>query len=121
MTRWLALLGATLCEVTATLALRAAVDAPPWYALTTIGYLGAFALLAVTLEAGMPMGLAYGLWAATGVALTATLAVPLFGEHLGGTMLLGIGFIVVGVLLVEVGSQRTTRARGGAAVEEVTC
>lgn len=120
MIRWLALLGATLTEVAGTLALRAAVDAPLWYPVTAIGYLSAFALLAVTLDRGMPMGIAYGLWAATGVALTAGLAVPLFREPLGHTMLLGIGFIFVGVLLVELGSHRTSRPRG-TVPEEVAC
>ena len=114
MTRWLTLVAAILSEVTATLALRAAVDAPGWYALTAVGYVTAFGLLALTLEAGTPVGVAYGIWAATGVALTALLAWPLFGEVLRSTTAAGIGLIVVGVVLVEVGSHRATRRAGRA-------
>ena len=122
MTRRFTLVGAILSEVTATLALRAAVDAPGWYALTVVGYVAAFGLLALTLEAGTPVGVAYGIWAATGVALTAVLAWPLFGEVLHPLTVGGIALIVVGVVLVEVGSHRATRRRrqapepGGVAV-----
>lgn len=109
MNRWLPLLAAITSEVTATLALRAAVDAPAWYAVTAVGYLLAFTLLARTLEAGMPVGVAYAVWAATGVAATALLAAPLFGETLSPAVGLGIVLIVVGVVVVEVGSHRAER------------
>lgn len=109
MNRWLPLLAAITSEVTATLALRAAVDAPAWYAVTAVGYLLAFTLLARTLEAGMPVGVAYAVWAATGVAATALLAAPLFNETLSPAVGLGIVLIVVGVVVVEVGSHRAER------------
>lgn len=51
----------------------------------------------------LPAG-AYGIWAAAGVALTALLGKVVFGEALNRTMLLGIGLIVVGVLLIELGA-----------------
>ena len=87
------LAAAIVSEVTATLALRAAVDQPAWYALTAVGYLAAFGLLARTLEAGMPVGVAYAVWAATGVAATAVLAATLFGEAL--TPLVGAGIALI--------------------------
>lgn len=106
MNRWIPLLAAIVSEVTATLALRAAVDDPGWYAVTAVGYLVAFALLARTLEAGMAVGVAYAVWAATGVAATAVLAAPLFGETLSPVVGLGIVLIVLGVVVVELGSHR---------------
>lgn len=48
--------------------------------------------------------MAYGIWAATGVALTAVLARLIFDEPLSLTMVFGILLIGAGVLLVEVGS-----------------
>jgi len=51
----------------------------------------------------LPIGVAYGIWAATGVALTAVLGRVLFREPLTRLMLGGIGLIIVGVLLVELG------------------
>ncbi len=57
-----------------------------------------------SLRLGMPLGIAYGIWAAAGVALTAVASRFLFGEPLTRKMLGGIGFIVVGVLLIELGA-----------------
>lgn len=107
MNPWTPLAAAIASEVTATLALRAAVDQPAWYALTVVGYLVAFGLLAYTLEAGMPVGVAYAVWSATGVAATAVLAAPLFGERLSPTVGVGIALIVLGVVVVELGSHRS--------------
>ena len=113
---WLWLAGAIVVEVTASLSLQAAVDSPGWYALVVAGYLASFALLIRVLRAGMAIGVAYGIWGASGVALTAVLAAALFGQALTPVMLGGIAIIVAGVLLVEIGSQRALAARGKAAV-----
>jgi small multidrug resistance pump len=112
--RWLLLGGAILTEVTAALALQAAVDAPGWYALVVAGYLAAFGFLTRVLKAGMAVGVAYGIWGASGVALTAVGATVLFGQPLTGLMILGLVLIVAGVLLVELGSQRAHAARAAA-------
>ena len=52
---------------------------------------------------GIPLGVAYGTWAAAGVALTAIGSRVLFGEVLIRRMVAGIGLIMVGVLLLELG------------------
>lgn len=109
--RWLLLGGAIASEVTASLALQAAVDAPAWYALVVVGYLVAFGFLTRVLKAGMAVGVAYGIWGAAGVALTAVGATALFGQPLTGPMIAGLVLIVAGVLLVELGSQRAHAAR----------
>ena len=103
---WLALGGAIVSEVSATLALRQALNHPGFYVIVGIGYALAFILLSLTLKAGMPLGVAYGLWGALGVALTAVLSMVLFGESVTVLVALGIALIMVGVLLVEVGAQR---------------
>ncbi|MFM8597822.1 MAG: DMT family transporter, partial [Mycobacterium sp.] len=66
-----------------------------------VGYSASFALLWVTLSLGMPVGIAYGVWSACGVALVAVLARVLFAEPLTRVMVLGIGLIIVGVLTIE--------------------
>lgn len=112
MSRWAPLAVAIVLEVTGTLALRAALDHPAWYAVVAVGYAGAFVALSATLRSGMGVGVAYGIWAATGVVLTALLAAVLFDETLTATMGLGIVLVVGGVLCVEVGSHgASTRAR----------
>ncbi|WP_309147104.1 SMR family transporter [Curtobacterium sp. MCLR17_034] len=68
-------------------------------------------MLIRVLRSGMAVGVAYGIWGASGVALTAVLAAVLFGQALTLTMIIGIALIAVGVLLVEIGSQRALARR----------
>ena len=103
---WPALGGAIISEVSATLALRQALNHPGFYVVVGIGYALAFILLSLTLKAGMPLGVAYGLWGALGVALTAVLSMLVFGEPITVLVALGIALIMAGVLLVELGAQR---------------
>ncbi|WP_413450332.1 multidrug efflux SMR transporter [Georgenia phoenicis] len=108
MTSWLLLAGAIVCEVSGSLSLRAAVDDPRWYVLVVVGYVSAFVFLAAVLRRGMPLGVAYGIWGATGVVLTAALSAAIFGEPVTLLMAAGMALIIGGILLVEVGSHRAT-------------
>ena len=99
-------LGAPISEVSATLALRQALNQPGFYAVVGIGYALAFILLSLALKAGMPLGVAYGLWGAVGVALPAVLSMLVFGEPITVLVAFGIALIMAGVLLVELGVQR---------------
>ncbi|WP_431837172.1 DMT family transporter [Cellulomonas sp. Y8] len=114
---WLLLLGAIATEVTGSLALRAAVDHPGWYVVVVPAYVAAFAFLGAVLRAGMGLGVAYGVWGATGVALTAVLGAAVFGEPFTPVVAAGIVLIMAGVLVVELGAQRAHRARAAAAGE----
>lgn len=106
MRKWLLLAAAISCEVTASLSLKGALDAPALYAVVVAGYLASFVFLALVLRAGLPLGVAYGIWGALGVALTALLSALLFAEPLTALMGAGMVLIIGGVLLVELGSQR---------------
>jgi len=109
MNKWIKLSVAIFSEVVGTLALRAAIDHSAWFALVAVGYLMAFGLLGAVLAAGMPVGVAYGIWAATGVALTAVLATLIFGDPFTVQIGFGIALVMVGVLLVEMGSHSPAR------------
>ena len=108
MLRWILLACAVLSEVSASLSLKAALDAPAWYALVVVGYSAAFVLLAAVLRTGMPIGVAYGVWAAFGVALTAVGGAVVFDEPVGAVSACGIALVIGGVLLVELGAQHST-------------
>ncbi|CAM3414807.1 DMT family transporter [Isoptericola cucumis] len=102
---WLFLAGAILSEVGGTLSLRmVSTGRRAWLAGVLVGYLVAFSLLLLALADGMALGVAYGIWAASGVALTAVLSRFLFSEPLTWVMGLGIVLIVGGVLLIETGA-----------------
>lgn len=103
---WLLLAGAILTEVAATLSLRASegLKKKRWIAPVAVLYVVAFGLLAIALANGMPVGIAYGIWAACGVALTAIGARVFFRETLTPRMVVGIGLIAVGVFVIEFGA-----------------
>lgn len=101
---WVLLAVAIVSEVGATISLKPATDGKKvFFVPVVLGYLVAFSLLAVALTLGLPIGVAYGIWAATGVALTAILGRVLFREPLTALMLTGIALIIAGVFLVELG------------------
>lgn len=102
---WFFLAVAILAEVAATMSLRAAVTGSRvWYAPVAAGYLLAFTMLSFALQQGMGIGVAYGIWAAAGVAVTAVLSKWIFAEALTPLMAAGIVLIAAGVLLVELGA-----------------
>lgn len=98
-----ALAGAIVFEVVATLSLRASEGfrKKAWIAPVVIGYLASFYLLWLTLALGMPVGIAYGVWTACGVALVAVIARFVFTEPLTWLMALGIALVIGGVLTIE--------------------
>jgi len=51
----------------------------------------------------LPLGIAYGIWAAAGVAAVAVLSIPLFGESLSGVQAGGLVLVVLGVVALEAG------------------
>lgn len=112
MRTWALLLGAISVEVTASLSLKGALERPWLYTVVVAGYLSSFLLLALVLRAGMPLGVAYGIWGALGVAGTAVLSSALFDEPLTRLMIAGMALVMAGVLLVEIGSQRASRSTG---------
>lgn len=110
MRKWWFLAAAITCEVTGSLALKGALDQSALYLLVVIGYVASFGFLTLVIKEGMPLGVAYGIWGASGVALTASFAAIVYGEAFTGLMILGLALVVAGVVLVEVGSQQPGRS-----------
>jgi small multidrug resistance pump len=104
------LAGAIFSEVAASLSLKAALGYPGFYLVVVVGYAASFALFDALLKAGMGLGVAYGIWGAIGVATVAMASAVIFGEALDVTAWMGIGLVVLGVLVVELGSNRAERS-----------
>lgn len=113
MRKWALLLAAIAVEVSGTLSLRAAQDHPAWLVVVVVGYVASFYFLTMVLRAGMPVGVAYGIWGALGTATTAILAAVIFGDPFTTPIVAGIGLIIAGVLMVEFGSRHSTGAESG--------
>ncbi|MFN1608530.1 DMT family transporter [Vibrio harveyi] len=65
-----------------------------------IGYGIAFFLLSVTVKS-MPVGLVYAIWSGAGVVLVAAVGYFLYGQKLDLAAIVGIGFILTGVMIVN--------------------
>jgi len=104
---WLLLAGAILSEVTATISLKLSDGFSKLVptVIVVIGYICAFILLSQVLKRGMSIGVAYGIWAAVGVALVALVGALFLGDSL--TTLVQVGGLVLvggGVLALEHGA-----------------
>lgn len=69
-----------------------------------ICYLGAFYFLSIVLKS-MPVGLAYAIWSGLGIVLISTIGYALFGQTLDMAAVIGLGFIIVGVIIVNLFSK----------------
>jgi small multidrug resistance pump len=117
MRRWSLLSLAIACEVTGSLSLKAALDHRIFYVLVAVGLGSSGVLLAVMLRRGFPLGLVYGIWSAAGVALTFVFSMLLYSEAVRPASAAGLVLIVLGVLMIELGSRHTAaepRPTGGA-------
>lgn len=67
-------------------------------------YLGAFYFLSIVLKT-IPVGLAYAIWSGLGIVLISLVGFFIFRQRLDGAAVLGLGFIVVGVVIINVFSK----------------
>jgi small multidrug resistance pump len=107
---WFWLAGAIVAEVTGTVALRFSEGfSRLWPSVVVVaGYGTAFFSLSQALNRGVPIGVAYGIWAAAGVALIAVIGALFLKEPLSWVQVGGIALVIAGVLALELG--RTTHA-----------
>jgi small multidrug resistance pump len=103
---YLLLAVAILAEVSATVSLKLSDGFSKLgpSVIVVAGYVVAFIALAQVLKAGVPIGVAYAIWAAAGVALVAIVGVLFLREPLNPTMIAGLVLVIGGVVLIELGS-----------------
>lgn len=101
---WLFLLLGVASEAMSHVALKATdgFSKPGAVALVAVGHLGAFVSLSFAMK-GMPVGIVHGLWAALAILGVNLLSLLVYQEHLDLTTWVGMGLIVAGVLVVNLG------------------
>ncbi|MFC9551629.1 DMT family transporter [Rhodococcus sp. NPDC056960] len=106
MIGYVLLVGAIVCEIVATMALKVSdgFSKLPPSILVVIGYVCSFTLLGLALNRGLPISVGYAIWAAAGTTIVAILGVVLFRETLSGMAIAGIALIIVGVGLLNLGN-----------------
>ena len=103
---WFWLIGAILSEVFATISLRFSEGFSRLLpsVFVVVGYCVAFFALSQALIRGLPIGVAYGTWAALGVTLVAIIGAVFLGETLTAVQIGGLVLVVGGVLALELGA-----------------
>jgi small multidrug resistance pump len=104
---YLYLAAAIVSEVIATSFLKfASGPKSAWWAyiIVGVGYVLSFVLLSVTLRAGVPLGIAYAIWAGAGVVVVAVISWLVFHESLTWQQIVGMVLVIAGVGLLELGS-----------------
>ena len=75
------------------------------YPIVGAGYIFAFAMLAQSLGRGVPLGIAYAIWAGIGVVAVAIISWLVFHETLTWQQILGMVLVAGGVVLLESGGK----------------
>ncbi|WP_425556913.1 DMT family transporter [Frondihabitans cladoniiphilus] len=111
---YLFLAAAIVSEVVATSFLRLTSNpggtsgtSTPWwpYIIVVVGYVLSFVMLSQTLSAGIPLGIAYAVWAGAGVVLVALISWIFFKETLTLVQVGGIVLVIAGVGMLELGGR----------------
>jgi small multidrug resistance pump len=74
------------------------------YVIVGVGYVLSFVLLSLTLRAGVPLGIAYAIWAGVGVVAVAVISWVVFHESLTWQQIVGMILVIGGVGLLELGA-----------------
>jgi small multidrug resistance pump len=75
------------------------------YIIVGVGYIASFVLLSITLRAGVPLGIAYAIWAGVGVVAVAVISWLVFHESLTWQQIAGMVLVIGGVGLLELGGR----------------
>ena len=84
-------------------------DKAVWWAypVVIVGYAIAFTMLSLSLGKGIPLGIAYAIWAGVGVVLVAIISWLVFHEPLTLVQVLGMALVVAGVTMLELGGKHS--------------
>ncbi len=103
---WLWLSVAILLEIVGTLCLKAAdgFTRPLPTSVVAVCYVGAFWCLSLALRT-IPMGIAYAVWSGIGILAISVFGFLIYRQSLDLPAVVGIGFIVAGVLIINLWSR----------------
>lgn len=103
MQQWIFLSIAIVSEVIATTSLKAAEGfTHVWPScLVVVGYAIAFYFLSLTLKT-IPVGVVYAIWSGAGIAIITLVAWLIYGQTLNAPSIVGVLFIVVGIIVLNV-------------------
>ncbi|SRR5690554_1412500 len=100
--KYLLLAMAIILEVVGSSFLKASEGFTKWLPSTivVVAYMISFYFLSLVLKT-IPLGIAYAIWSGVGIVLTATIGLIAFKQKLDLPAIIGILFIVVGVVIMN--------------------
>ena len=103
MNPWLILCLSIALEVCGTVCLKLSdgMSRPLPILGVVLFYLSAFALMSSWLKS-LEIGTVYAIWAAAGTALIAIIGIVFFGESIASGKIVGLAFVIAGVVLLKV-------------------
>ena len=75
--------------------------------ITVVSFTACFYLFSHAIKS-IPLGIAYAIWAGLGIVLTAIVSVVIFKQKLDIAAIIGMLFIVAGVVIINIFSKSTT-------------
>lgn len=103
---WLALTVALDAAATTSSRMSEGFTRPAWASLTVLAYAGVLAAFSRAISA-LPIGTAYAVWSGLGTVIVAAVGVLAFGDHVRPPTIAGVGLIVAGVVMLNMGGFRT--------------
>lgn len=102
MNAYLLLFGAIICEVIATSSLKLSngFNNLVFSIITIIGYSASFYILSLALKT-IPVGIAYAIWSGIGIIIISLIAWIFLKQSLDLAALIGMGFIIFGVVIIN--------------------
>ena len=102
MNAYLLLLGAIICEVIATSSLKLSNGFTNlvFSIITIIGYSASFYILSLALKT-IPVGIAYAIWSGIEIIIISLIAWIFLKQSLDLAALIGMGFIIFGVVIIN--------------------
>jgi len=106
MSHWLALAISIIAEVIGTTALKASNEFTRLFPslIVVIGYSTAFYFMSISLRV-LPVGIMYAIWSGMGIVLISVLGWLVFRQTLDAPAMLGLAFIIAGVIIINVYSK----------------
>jgi small multidrug resistance pump len=106
MSHWLALAIAIIAEVIGTTALKASNEFTRLIPslIVVVGYGTAFYFMSISMRV-LPVGIMYAIWSGMGIVLISVLGWLVFRQTLDTPAVIGLAFIIVGVIIVNVFSK----------------
>ncbi|MES1988831.1 MAG: SMR family transporter [Pseudomonadota bacterium] len=106
MSHWLALAIAIIAEVIGTTALKASNEFTRLIPslIVVVGYGTAFYFMSISMRV-LPVGIMYAIWSGMGIVLISVLGWLVFRQTLDTPAVIGLAFIIAGVIIINVFSK----------------